>query len=398
MTVCLAANTLYYPEGGGHAWVYLNWALGLRAGGCRVIWLEGMWPPGDTADSQRSVTALRDRLTAYGLADNVALYSVTGADLTPIEGILDLDAATQADLLLNMSYDLPPEVVRRFHRTALIDIDPGLFQVWLERDWIRVSPHDIYFTTGETVGSAAARFPDAGLAWHYTPACVALDWWTESSNLPDAPFTTISNWRGNEWMEDESGPYSNDKRDGFMPFLDLPRYTNQPLELALCLGNGDDEDRATLEEKGWRVREADSVAATPWDYQSYIRSSRGEFSCAKPSCVRLQNAWISDRTLCYLASGKPAVVQHTGASRFLPDGEGVHRFRNVQEAAHALETVAADYERQRRLARMLAEEYFDAAKVVCSVLERAVACIAALGCLRELLAAGVAPLTGAPGC
>jgi hypothetical protein len=85
----------------------------------------------------------------------------------------------------------------------------------------------------------------------------------------------------------------------------------------------------------------------------------------------LQNAWISDRTLCYLASGKPAVVQHTGASRFLPDAEGLFRFRSLEEAARALSTAESDYERYGRLARALAEEYFDAHKVVGRVLERA---------------------------
>ena len=89
----------------------------------------------------------------------------------------------------------------------------------------------------------------------------------------------------------------------------------------------------------------------PWDYQRYVQASQGEFSCAKPSCVRLQNAWVSDRTLCYLASGKPAVVQHTGASRFLPDAEGLFRFRTLEEAAHALSAAQSDYERHGRLAR-----------------------------------------------
>ena len=121
------------------------------------------------------------------------------------------------------------------------------------------------------------------------------------------------------------------------------------------------------------MRDAEVVAFTPWDYQRYIQESRGEFSCAKPSCVRLQNAWVSDRTLCYLASGKPAVVQHTGPSRFLPDAAGLCRFRTLEEAVHCLETVAADYERHCRLARALAEELFDARKVVARVLERALA-------------------------
>ena len=117
--------------------------------------------------------------------------------------------------------------------------------------------------------------------------------------------------------------------------------------------------------------DAYAVASTPWDYQRYIQDSRGEFSCVKPACVRLQNAWVSDRTLCYLASAKPAVVQHTGPSRFLPDAAGMFRFRDLLEAARCLEQVAADYERQCRLARALAEEYFDARKVVGRVLERA---------------------------
>jgi hypothetical protein len=85
----------------------------------------------------------------------------------------------------------------------------------------------------------------------------------------------------------------------------------------------------------------------------------------------MENAWVSDRTLCYLASGKPAVVQHTGASRFLPDAAGLFRFRDLAEAARCLEVVAADYERQAGLARALAEEHFDARKVVRTVLERA---------------------------
>ena len=121
---------------------------------------------------------------------------------------------------------------------------------------------------------------------------------------------------------------------------------------------------------GWRVRDAWAVTGTPWDYQGYLQQSLGEFSCVKPSCVRLQNAWISDRTLCYLASGKPAVVEHTGASRFLPEREGLFRFRDLPEAVQCLRALSDDYERQCRLARGLAEHYFDAKTVVTKVLER----------------------------
>jgi hypothetical protein len=134
---------------------------------------------------------------------------------------------------------------------------------------------------------------------------------------------------------------------------------------------GSDEERAELEERGWRVRHSYDVASTPWDYQHYVQESSGEFSCVKPSCVRLQNAWVSDRTLCYLASGKPAVIEHTGPSRFLPDAEGLFRFRTIDEAARALEKLADDYDHQCQLARELAEEHFEARTVVGHVLEQA---------------------------
>jgi len=165
--------------------------------------------------------------------------------------------------------------------------------------------------------------------------------------------------------------YIHDKRTAFLPFLNLPRLVSQPLEIATYLCALDEEEKEELLRLGWRLRESLEVASTPWDYQRYIQSSRGEFSCARPSCIRLQNAWISDRTICYLASGKPAVVQHTGPSRFLPDQAGLFRFRDMEEAVNSIETIAADYDHQSRSARALAEEFFDAQKVVKGVLEQA---------------------------
>ena len=119
-----------------------------------------------------------------------------------------------------------------------------------------------------------------------------------------------------------------------------------------------------MERHGWRIRHSREVARTPEMYRSFIQGARGEFSCAKPSCMKFQNAWISDRTLCYLASGKPVVVQDTGPSTFLPNGEGVFRFSTLEEAADALAAVNADYERHCRAAREIAEAYFDARQVL----------------------------------
>ena len=128
-----------------------------------------------------------------------------------------------------------------------------------------------------------------------------------------------------------------------------------------------------LEQNGWRVRHAPDVAGSPERYRSYVQSSRGEISCAKPSCMRFQNAWMSDRTVCYLASGKPAVVQDTGPSSYVPSGEGLHRFSTPEQAAAAIELVNAAYDRNCQAAREIAQAYFDATEVTRSIVETALA-------------------------
>jgi hypothetical protein len=168
------------------------------------------------------------------------------------------------------------------------------------------------------------------------------------------------------------------------------------IELALCLGKegaqeaseillqgmadfsgvisyqGDEVDRAIMQAQGWKIRLASDVASRPDDYRSYVQNSRGEFSCAKPSCMKFQNAWVSDRSLCYLASGKPVIVQNTGPSEFLPDAEGMFRFNTVDDALSAIDTMNSDYKRHCSAARELAATYFDAEKVLASVLDLAV--------------------------
>jgi len=376
-SVCIFANAIGFPEGGGLIWEYLNWALGLRSLGCQVTWLEAVDPskPG----WEGLVSGLHRRLERYGFADSVALCSKSGGQVldAPRYGCHSVGDIPQADVLIDMGYRMPAQLMPRFQRTVFVDVDPGLTQIWMSNGGgLSVAPHDLYFTTGETVGRPGALFPDLGLEWHYTPPCVALDAWPFcGSTAASAAFTTISQWYADEWVQYGGELYSNNKREGFLPFLDLPQQTSQPLELALCLEQNevDDRERAMLRQQGWRVREAQSVSSTPWEYQAYIQSSMGEFSCAKPSCRRLQNAWVSDRTICYLASGKPAIVQHTGPSRFLPDAAGLFRFSTLDEARCYLERVRSDYGSQCKLARQIAEEHFDAKKNLKRVLETALA-------------------------
>lgn len=371
LTVSLFANALETPESGGVVWEYLNWALGLRALGCRIIWLEAL-DGQDTSTARASVDALKMRLQRYELADAVALCHRAGRPLPSAvkAGCVDLEEAIGADLLVTMGYELCPSLVSSFRRSVFVDVDPGLTQLWMSRGGLNVPPHDVYVTTGETVGRSHNGIPDLGIDWHYIPPSVSLDWWpTRQVAVDEARFTTISQWCAEEWVGDEDDGYPNDKREGFLPFLSLPQRLDRAPELALCLSEEDEDERTALQARGWVIRDAPLVAGTPWTYQAYIQGSLGEFSCAKPSCLRLQNAWVSDRTICYLASGKPAVVQDTGPSRFLPSAAGLFRFRTIEDAAQSLRTVLDDYPRQCRLAREIAEEHFDARKNLARVLE-----------------------------
>lgn len=373
VTVCLApANPVAYTHGGGHLWVYLQWALGLRAVGCRVIWLEVIDPEEPAERSAAGVAALRAHLARFGLEECLALTSPDGAPIAPevARPSLDLDAAAEADLLVNLWHSLPEAIVRRFRRSAFVDTDPGLLQIWATTGDIRLAPHGTYFTIGETVGTTAARFPDCGVPWHHTPPPVHVPEWPEAPVDDSAPYTTVAHWWGGSFTY-EGMVFCNEKRVAFLQYLALPRHTRARLELSLCLGEHYESYRRLMEPRGWRLREAWDVSSTPDAYRSYIQRSRGEFSCAKPAYVTLETAWVSDRTLCYLASGKPAVVQHTGRSRVLPDAEGLFRFRTLEEAARSLEAAEADYEKHSRLARALVEEHFEAGRVVTRVLERA---------------------------
>ena len=367
MKLCIASSRLLWsPTLGGHAWVNLNWAFGAVAGGAEVTFLDSLPPDLEPAAAQRRIADFQAELAGLGLRAGLAVLPPPGA---PPDAALRQLGAT-SDLLLNFNYALGADVLDCFRRTALVDIDPGLLQMWVGGGAFGLARHDLYFTIGETVGQPGARFPDCGLRWLYTPPPVHLPAWPVTRAAAGAPYTTVTNWWG-AFEVDAGEVFNNEKRTSFLDYLDLPRSTAAPLELAIYHEPGNWSEFPMLAEHGWRVRAAFEVTGSPRAYRRYLQESRGEFSCAKPSCMRFANAWVSDRTLCYLASGKPAVVQHTGASRFLPDAAGLFRFRSPEQAAAMLAQVEADYEHQCRLAQALAAEHFAAAKVVRSVLERA---------------------------
>ncbi len=368
------------PDWGGHFWVYMQYAAGLRQLGCQVYWLEQLRRGKDPDRDAHAVATFRERMERFGFGQRVLLYQLgDGAD-APIEwvGVTEREAEAllrHADLLLNFHYAIDPRMLACARRTALVDIDPGLTQLWMSTGQLSVPAHDVYFTIGETVGTPAARFPDCGVPWVHIRPPVCLELWPYVYDARCPAFTTVAGWWSGKWVKVmENGKevcHDNNKRLAFLEYVQLPEMTSQPLELALHFAERDGEDRQLLERHHWRVRAAQEASGTPERYRAYIQGSRGEWSCAKRFFVRLQNAWVSDRTVCYLASGKPAVVQHTGPSAYLPNGEGLFRFTTLEEAVAAIETVNADYERHCRAARAMAETYFDSKQVLGRILSAA---------------------------
>jgi hypothetical protein len=374
-------NVVNFPEGGGHWWVYMQYAQGLRQLGCEVYWLEGFRTQGDEKQDAAALAVFRARMERYGLGGKCILYLIRTDDaaLEAPRRYLDMTQSEaealfkRADLLANFHYSIAPGLLACFRRTALIDIDPGLLQFWISREQLTVPRHDFYFTISENVGKPGGKIPDCGLNWNHIQPAVCLKCWPYQFDPSSEAFTTVSIWDSDDWIVDKEETYENTKRVAFLDFAELPRLTRQPLELALFLRTERDmAEWKELEGRGWRIRQSSEVASTPEQYQAYIQRSRGEFSCAKPSYVKLQTAWVSDRTVCYLASGKPVVVQDTGPSSFLPNSEGMFRFGTPQEAARAFEAINADYEHHCRAARKLAETYFDAGQVVGKILNCAI--------------------------
>ena len=395
-------NVANFPGGAAQFWVYMQYAEGLRRLGCDVYWLEQLRASSDADEEARLCATLLERMQRFGLEQKTLLYT---ADPRAVDGVRFVACTERharavlrrADLLLNFHYAIDRRLLGWARRTALVDIDPGLLQLWMSTRQLAVPPHDHYFTTGETVGTPEARIPGCGLSWTRIRPPVCLDLWPVVYTSDGEPFTTVSSWSSASWLKVKENGHTtlsdNAKRSAFLEYVELPRHVARPLELALHLldrdpagqarrrqAEQDAADRAHLERHGWRVRDSREVAGSPDAYRSYVQTSRGEFSCAKPSSVEFQNAWVSDRSVCYLASGKPIVVQDTGPSNYLPEGEGIFRFSSLPQAAAAFDAIESDYQRQCEAARALAETYFDARRVI----ERALN--AALGRARVSLA------------
>ena len=190
------------------------------------------------------------------------------------------------------------------------------------------------------------------------------------SDVPGESFTTIASWRGAYGPVEFQGKSYGLRVHQFRQFVDLPRLTGRSFELALAIDPAETRDLALLSNKEWTLVDPRMVAGDALTYRSYIGRSLAEFSVAKDIYVQTRGGWISDRSLCYLASGKPVLAQETGFSRHYPTGEGLITYSTLEEAVAGVEAIARDPDRHARAARALAEEYFDSDKVLARLLRK----------------------------
>lgn len=358
-----------YLNGGGMQWLNLHYVAGLRALGFEVFWLDVLGPPKKATDHSPAemVKAFQSQCEQFGLGehwgvvyDNREVFGMTERLLHSVCG----DSA----LLINLCGALKDdELLRRVKRRAYFDLDPGFTQIWAHEWDMDLSKHNLFFTVGLNIGQPGFPIPLRGIEWHTFMPPVALEYWPAQTDATAANFTTVGQWRGQYavWNGEMYGP----KSDEFLRFVELPRKTTQPIELALLIHEFEVNDIAALRDHGWRLTNPHEVARGRDGFRSYIQQSRAEFSVAKHGYVKSRSGWLSDRTVCYLASGRPALVQETGVSSHLPTGQGLVTFTTLEEAVRGIESINADYPGHCAAARKLAEEKLSAPKVMQSILE-----------------------------
>jgi hypothetical protein len=375
MTTALVVtrNTSGCPEFAGSTWVRLQYVLGLERLGIRSYWIDRLGAV-DPIKSPHSLDYLIDRFRGtageFGFDGRWCVVYDGGREHFGL-GAEELHGVIGgADLLLNISGWLDGEspfmnVPRRAH----IDVDPGFTQIWTSNGDLVLGGHTHFFTTGLNVGGPGFQPPLAGIEWQPTLPPVVLDAWPDCADDRCRRFSTVADWRGSQLASLDGDLYGS-KRDEFVSVLPVARETGTAIEPAMTIGPGDWQDLGLLHDHGWKVRDPTVYAGDPRSYREFIQRSRAEFSVAKGGYVKSRSGWVSDRTACYLASGKPAIVQATGLEAHLPTGRGLLTFQTPAEAADAIRAVEADYRGHCEAARALAEERFDSDKVLTAMLTR----------------------------
>jgi hypothetical protein len=380
-SIVIAGALAQKPGHGGHTWVFLQYLLGFRRLGWDVLFLDRLEPDmcRDSAgracslEQSENVRYLRDVLRRFGLGERFAIAYDSGRRWFGLEKSAVLERVRHSAALINfMGYFTDNDVLSAAPRRVFFDFDPGFGQMWCQlgqADLFR--GHDSFVTVGENIGQPDCAIPTCGHRWITTPQPIVLDHWPVGEAPPgDRPFTSVGAWRGPYGPIEYHGATYGLRVHEFRKFFALPRLTGLPFEVALAIDEADGRDREALVQSGLRRADPRTVAADPWAYQQYIQRSRAEFLVAKNIYVATNSGWFSDRSLCYLASGRPVLAQDTRFRGRYPSDQGLVAFSTIEEAAAGAEAIDRDYARHATAAREIAVEYFDSNKVLSRLLAK----------------------------
>ncbi|MBO0695722.1 MAG: hypothetical protein J2P56_06425 [Verrucomicrobia bacterium] len=379
MTIFLGCGfAAKYREGGGNFSVPLQWMLGLRRLRLDAIWLELLPATDDRLADEARIHNFQRQLRMHGLAGRYCLlYQKPASDTHGLKEIdcigiskrALLDRLAGPNVLLNLSYSIHPPILLQFERRIFCDLDPSEIFYWMTKMELGQSSHDEFWTIGLNVHGSDCLLPKSSLRWKtfYPLADTKL---LQSQPRPRLPkFTTIGQWYWSGAVE-VAGQFPDlSKRVTFEPYLGLPaRVPEAQFELAMNIGP-DDPEMARLQQLGWRVVDPHRVARSPRAYRRYMKGALAEFTAIKGVDVAWQTGWVSDRAAAFLALGRPAITEETGATRYLPRESGFRFIRNIEEAQTAVKEVLCDWRRLSKQARACAVEVFDSAKNLRKILD-----------------------------
>jgi hypothetical protein len=359
---------------GGNTWAFLQWVLGFRRLGFDVYYVEerqgknfvdeDLKPaPFSKSANARSFRRFIDR---FELGDRAALLEAgTSAHVGLAREDID-KIAPDVDLFLNQ-FGAYTAVLGRVRRSVYLDLDPGHTQIWQEQYGVdmRLRGHDLYLTLGLNLGEPGCPLPTGGVRWEKTLFPIVRSEWA-TDEPPGPAFTTVANWRDYSWVE-WRGVWYAQKAEAFKAVLDLPGRVSMPIELCLSITESDPELPA-LRASGWRIVSPREHVGDPDSYRRYIQGSRGEFSPVRPICSLGRSGWFSDRSGCYLAAGRPVVMEDTGLGDHVPVGRGLLTYTDLESAVQCLEAVQQDYAGHALAAREFAREYLDSDRVLSRIL------------------------------
>jgi hypothetical protein len=351
---------------GGEAWVRMSWVRGLEQLGLEVWFVEQADDPGT-----EQVAYFDRTVAAFGLADRAVLLTHDGPVRGP--GLASLVDVAREATLVNISGHLDaPALFPEFRQRVFVDIDPGFTQSWYANGvgGHRLDGHDVFATIGEGIGRADCPIPTCGVEWLHVRQPVVLADWPQVEAGEFDRFTTVASWRGPFGPVTIEGATYGSKVREFRKFLAVPTATGHRFELALSIDPGDAADRAALEGAGWNLVDPRAVAFDTSAFRQYVQGSGAEFSVAQGVYVHTNSGWFSDRTVRYLASGKPVLVQATGFERSLPTGTGLLAFDTLAGAVAGADDIARRYDEHAVAARAVAAEHFDAERVLARFCEQ----------------------------